>query len=101
MTKLNNLPFFGAHASVAEFTDPNLPEDAKKRLGGQNRKVLALLREGPKTNTELESVCGRVNSRIADVRRWLVRNESRTIASTPIDTQSGVYQYNIETAPKS
>jgi hypothetical protein len=38
----------------------------------QNGRILARLREGPATNIELEQCSGskRVNSRIADVRRF-------------------------------
>lgn len=78
-------------------TDPELPEEAKPRLGGQNGTILARLRNGPATNLELEEISGsrRINSRIADVRRYLRRHEQQTIECEAIDTSAGIYRYEI------
>ena len=78
-----------------EFTDPDLPEASRPRLGGQNGRILARLRQGPASNVELEKVSGsrRVNSRIADVRRWLREHENRTIESQGVDVARGLYRY--------
>lgn len=81
--------------AVFTFTDPAMPEAAKRRLGGQNALVLELLRKGAVTNAQLEDVCGRVNSRIADVRRFLRETEGRTIETKAIDVSRGLYQYEI------
>lgn len=80
---------------LLDFTDPNLPAAAAPRLGGQNGKILARLREGPATNIELEEYSGsrRINSRVADVRRWLQQNENRTVESEAVDTARGIYRY--------
>lgn len=79
------------------FTDPRLSQDAKPRLGGQNGAILERLRVGPATNIELEAVSGsrRINSRIADVRRYLREHEGKTVESKAIDTASGLYEYRI------
>jgi hypothetical protein len=64
----------------------------------QNGRILARLREGPATNIELEQCSGskRVNSRIADVRRYLRANESATVIATALDTSAGIYSYQIK-----
>lgn len=79
-------------------TDPHLPDEAKSRLGGQNAAILERLRQGSAINMELEECSNskRVNSRIADVRRWLRQHENRTIATTAIDTARGIYRYEIQ-----
>lgn len=79
------------------FTDTALPEDAKPRLGGQNLLILERLRVGPATNVELEECSGsrRVNSRIADVRRYLRNHHGQTIVCRAIDTAAGLHQYEI------
>lgn len=78
-------------------TDPRLPEVARKRLGGQNGRVLARLRQGPATNLELETASGshRINSRVADVRRYLRAEFGQTVLSCAIDTAAGLYRYQI------
>ena len=80
-------------------TDPEVPDEARPRLGGQNGKVLDRLRQGPATNLELEAVSGsrRINSRVADCRRYLRETEGKTITSTALDTRTGVYWYEITT----
>lgn len=93
MTK--QLQFLPPESPEDTFTDPGLPKEAKPRLGGQNAAVLARLREGPATNVELEALAGRVNSRAADVRRWLQKNEGKTIKSEKIDGKKGIYRYEI------
>lgn len=80
--------------AATTFTDPQLPTVAKPRLGGQNEKVLARLRKGEATNTELDQLCGRVNSRIADVRRYL-EAEGKTIRSRAVDIKRGIFVYEI------
>ena len=79
------------------FTDPQLPAEARPRLGGQNGLVLARLRRGPATNIELEQYSGshRINSRVADVRRWLRKYEGMTVVATAVDVSKGVYRYEI------
>lgn len=84
--------------AATTFTDPQLPTVAKPRLGGQNERVLARLRQGKATNTELDKLCGRVNSRIADVRKYL-EAEGKTIRSRAVDTARGVYVYEIIDLP--
>ena len=81
-------------------TDGALPLAARRRLGGQNARVLDRLRRGPATNVELERVSGsrRINSRIADVRRWLKANEGADVVTTTVNVASGVYQYEIRKA---
>lgn len=84
--------------SVAEaFTDAGLTDEARPRLGGQNALVLQRLRQGPATNIELEQASGskRINSRVADVRRWLKKWEGATVESTAVDVARGVYRYEI------
>lgn len=78
------------------FTDGALPGAAKTRLGGQNLLVLQRLEKGPATNAELErtSRSRRINSRIADVRKWL-KQRGKTIRSSVVDTSAGIYQYEI------
>ena len=78
-------------------TDPDLPAAARPRLGGQNGAILARLRSGPATNVELEHCSGsrRVNSRVADVRRWLERCEGVTVTCEALDTAAGLYRYAI------
>lgn len=85
------------HAPQIGHTDPRLPEQARARLGGQNQAVLARLRQGPALNTELEQASGshRINSRVADVRRWLRANEGCTVLVAAVDTKAGVYRDEI------
>lgn len=87
---------FDSSEKVAEtFTDHRLPADAKPRLGGQNATVLARLRDGAATNIELQQLgAGRVNSRIADLRKYL-KSEGLTIESKAVDTAKGIYEYQI------
>jgi len=77
-------------------TDPRLPEAARARLEGQNKRALEMLRRGPCLNTELEAAgVKRVNSRIADVRAFLRRSENKTVMCEPVVTAAGVYRYEI------
>ena len=84
-----------------DFTDPNLDDEAKGRLGGQNALVLARLRRGPATNIELEKLSGsrRINSRVADVRRHLRMSENSTIVCRAIDVSRGLFAYRIVSIP--
>jgi len=79
-------------------TDPNIPEAAKPRLGGQNGLILDALREGPALNIHLEIISGsrRINSRIADCRRFLQQYDDSTIVAEAVDTVHGIYRYKIE-----
>ena len=78
-------------------TDPNVPAEAEPRLGGQNGRVLERLRVGTATNIQLEAASGsrRINSRVADVRRWLQKWHGETIESEAVDVKTGVYRYTI------
>ena len=76
-------------------TDPALPPEAIPRLGKQNRRVLERLRVAPCTNIMLELLCGRVNSRIADVRRHLQTYHGQTIKCHPVNVKTGIYIYEI------
>ena len=93
----DQLPLFPAHDPGGVFTDPELPKAAKPRLGGQNLLVLQRLLEGPATNIELELASGsrRINSRVADVRRYLQNHDGKTVTSEAINTARGVYKYAI------
>lgn len=50
-------------------TDPNVRDDAKKRLSGQNRKILDRLIEGPTRLRELSLIAAKYTSRISDLRK--------------------------------
>lgn len=73
------------------------PDDEQSRLGGQNGSILARLQRGSATNVELETISGsrRINSRIADVRRWLGPS-GKTIVSECVDAKCGLYRYEIK-----
>ena len=79
-------------------TDTRLPSAAKPRLGGQNGKILARLRRGSATNDQLEECSGskRINSRVADCRKFLQEHEGNTITSKAVDTARGIYEYEIK-----
>lgn len=79
------------------FTDPMVPDAAIPRLTGQNLAVLKRLEKGPATNVELEKSSGsrRINSRTADVRRWLEEHHKKTLVCTPVDAATGIYRYEI------
>lgn len=72
------------------------PVDEQKRLGGQNGLILVRLEKGPATNVELEDISGsrRINSRIADLQKWL-KSGGRTITTECVDSKSGLYRYTI------
>lgn len=50
-------------------TDPNVRSGDKKRLSGQNRKILDLLRRGPATGRELAAISMKYTSRVSDLRK--------------------------------
>lgn len=50
-------------------TDPNVRTDAKKRLSGQNRKILDRLIEGPARLREICLIAAKYTSRISDLRK--------------------------------
>ena len=56
---------------IEGMVNPSVAPEDEVRLSGQNRAVYERLCQGPATNDELESLCGRVNSRISDVRQEL------------------------------
>ena len=49
--------------------DPNVRADAKRRLSGQNRRILDRLIEGPVSLRELLSFAAKYTSRISDLRK--------------------------------
>jgi len=79
------------------FTDPNLSAAELPRLGGQNAKIMERLEQGPATNIELAECSGstRVNSRVADVRRYLRTTRQQTINCVAVDTSAGIHRYQI------
>lgn len=89
-------PHDGHSFAVAGPEATGAPAEEQKRLGGQNGLILSRLEKGAATNVELEEVSGsrRINSRVADIRRWLKAN-GRTIKSECVDAKSGVYRYEI------
>ena len=54
------------------------PEDAP-RLTKQNAAILAILRLGPASNTELVAIALNYRARISEVREWLEHNTGETI----------------------
>lgn len=50
-------------------TDPNVQSSDKKRLSGQNRKILELLKRGPATGRELAAISMKYTSRVSDLRK--------------------------------
>ena len=78
-------------------TDPLVPREAVPRLGGQNGLVLEALMRGSATNIELEEFSGsrRINSRVADCRKWLKIHQHQTIVAHAEDTAAGIYRYQI------
>jgi hypothetical protein len=50
-------------------TDPNVATDARRRLSGQNKKILDRLKEGPVRLRELMSIAAKYTSRISDLRK--------------------------------
>lgn len=49
--------------------DPNVVPSDRKRLAGQNAVILDMLREGPRTNDELNKVSRKYTSRTSDCRK--------------------------------
>jgi hypothetical protein len=72
-------------------TDP--PEI--ERLGGQNFRVLARLRKGPVTNTELATIALKYTSRLSDLRKagYVISCESLNMAT-------GVTTYRLVGGPE-
>lgn len=78
------------------FTDQSLADVENSRLGGQNQIAYERLLQGRVTNVELERLgVRRVNSRIADVRRYL-RQKGKTVRSQAVELANGLYEYWIE-----
>ena len=50
-------------------TDPNVKSDARRRLSGQNRRILDLLMQGPAKSRDLASIGLKYTSRISDLRK--------------------------------
>lgn len=50
-------------------TDPNVKPDARRRLSGQNRKILELLSEGPVRLRDLVLIASKYTGRISDLRK--------------------------------
>jgi hypothetical protein len=50
-------------------TDPNVSSHARRRLSGQNRKILDRLGEGPARLRELSLIAAKYTSRISDLRK--------------------------------
>jgi len=48
--------------------DPNVEPTARKRLTGQNLRILQRLRQGPADNVELSRIALKYTSRISDLR---------------------------------
>ena len=94
----NNPKALALFTDEVEHTDPEIPKDAKPRLNSQNQRVLARLKTGSATNTQLEKVSGskRVNSRVADVRRYLKKTTGQTVTTSVIDSKAGIYRYEIK-----
>ena len=79
------------------FTDHNLCVAELPRLGGQNGKILERLEQGPATNIQLAEYSGstRVNSRVADVRRYLRLTRQQTIDCVSVNQSAGIHRYKI------
>ena len=50
-------------------TDTNVAQAAKKRLSGQNRKILDLLMQGQATGRQIQAIGMKYTSRISDLRK--------------------------------
>lgn len=50
-------------------TDPNVKKDARRRLSGQNRRILDLLLQGPATGRQIQAIGMKYTSRISDLRK--------------------------------
>ena len=50
-------------------TDPNVIEEDKPRLVGQNKTILEMLKRGPVTNDELAGIARKYTSRLSDLRK--------------------------------
>lgn len=50
-------------------TDPNVKSHARRRLSGQNKKILDRLSEGPARLRELCLIAAKYTSRISDLRK--------------------------------
>lgn len=82
---------FDTHPTIRpHFADP---EDTP-RLGGQNAAILARLRVGPATNSQLVGLSLNYTARISDVRDWLRNNTGQTI--TCERHEGGLSIYRIE-----
>lgn len=77
-------------------TDPSVLVAALRRLGGQNRAVYERLLQGPATNVELERLAGRVNSRVADVRRYVQERYGWRLECHVVEADIGIYRYEID-----
>lgn len=49
--------------------DPNVKKEARRRLSGQNRKILDLLLKGPATGRRIQAIGMKYTSRISDLRK--------------------------------
>lgn len=68
MSRNHDTPLF-AILDHLPATDPNVRTDAKKRLSGQNKKILDRLSEGPTRLRELVLIASKYTSRISDLRK--------------------------------
>ncbi|MDR3582543.1 MAG: hypothetical protein P4L67_04690 [Candidatus Pacebacteria bacterium] len=50
-------------------TDPNVAIHARRRLSGQNRRILDLLSEGPARLRDIAAIAAKYTSRISDLRK--------------------------------
>ena len=70
--------------------DPNVRSVDVKRLSKSNRRLLDALRDGPKTNVELEPICGqRVSARVHDLRDHGYKIKAKAL-------KGGVWVYELE-----
>lgn len=71
--------------------DPHVPEVEKKRLTGQNAAILARLKTGLVSNTELATMALKYTSRLSDIRA-----AGHRVRVTHRDHLTGVVWYGLD-----
>jgi hypothetical protein len=68
MQAVRQLSLFDQRPASPPPTDPHVAAEDERRLTGQNRTILYMLRQRPHTNDELADIARKYTSRISDLR---------------------------------
>lgn len=89
------LGLFDTPARPVAPADPNVKPEAVPRLTGQSRAILAMLRAGPRTGSELATITHRFGGRLYDLRR------AGCAIDCDLDHRTGVATYTLTHEPEN